>query len=98
MNLKKLLFFVLIFTLLGDQIAYSFNAISVEVVEKSEDTSEARIEHFTSQPRQKLPIQSTFRTTPSSAIPGTRSQSLFIAQPTPDVRSRLFLTYRVFRN
>lgn len=97
MNFKKFFLFGLIFVLLSGTVSYSLNFISVEVVQKSEDISEERIEQFATHPRQKLITKKLFKVhQPIKLVTVNVVEKSSIASD--DSPSRIYLRNKVFRN
>lgn len=97
MKFKKFLLFGLIFVLLSGPVSYSFNLISVEVIQKSEDTSEERIEQFATHQQQKLISKKPFNVqkwTNTIAVNVVKEFSVALC----DSPSKIYLRNKVFRN
>ena len=98
MNFKRFILFSLVFILLTGQASYSFTGISVEVIEKSEDNSEERIEQFTTHQRQKLVEQRIVPSTVAAKnLATTFNVKLILALPSL-ASEKLYIRHCVFRN
>lgn len=87
MNFNRFFLVAIILVLLSGQFTVSLNLIAVQVVEKSEDIAEERLEQFVTQHRQKFLAKKPIHVKPqSSPIAVGLSQEFSIAQPVPPAR------------